>query len=141
MTYQEALDNFGLPAMPTHRNEIRHLLLLASEQERSGAGEEEILRTLCVQLFSIGEVADTLLIWNAKNSSFDMGSGLDVQFLCGAGLEATKAFLAGAPAPEANQALQYLIKCEQSGDFEGWSPQKTLAFHRFYYGLDESQSF
>jgi hypothetical protein len=137
MTYEEALHEFGLPALPEHRNNIRRLLVEATEQERRGEGQPEILRTLCVQLFSIGDAEDALLIWSAKNSSFDMGSALDIQFLCGAGLEATKAFLAGSSVSDANRALDRLSKCEQSGDFKDWSPQKTLAFYRSYYDLED----
>ena len=136
MNYEEALQEFGLPASPNQRTDIRRLLVEETERERRGEGRPEILRTLCVQLFSIGEVEDALFIWSAKRSSFDMGCGLDIQFLCGAGLEATKGFLEVSNAPEANSALGYLIRCEQSGDFKDWSPQKTIAFHRAYYHLD-----
>ena len=62
---------------------------------------EEMLRTLCIQLFSLGVAEDSLLIWDAKQSSFDAGCGLDVQFLCGAGLEATKEFLSGSASTPA----------------------------------------
>src|SRR4029077_198220 len=94
MTYKEALQEFGLPASAKSRDDIRRLLEAETERELREEGQEEILRTLCVQLFSIGEVEDALLIWRAKGSSFDMWCGLDIQFLCGAGLEATKMFLA-----------------------------------------------
>jgi hypothetical protein len=82
MNYEEALQEFGLPASSNQRNDIRRLLVEETERERRGDGQPEILRTLCVQLFSIGEVEDALLIWSAKESSFDMGCGLDIQFLC-----------------------------------------------------------
>jgi len=101
VTYEEALQEFGLPASPLDRQAIRHLLEVETDQERRGKGQPEILRTLCGQLFSIGNVEDSLLIWQAKTSSFDSMCGLDVQFLCGAGLDATKAFLADSPVPEA----------------------------------------
>jgi hypothetical protein len=136
MTYEEALQEFGLPASPKHCNDIRSLLVEETERERRGKGQEEILRTLCVQLFSIGDPEDALLIWSAKNSSFDMGCGLDIQFLCGAGLEATKAFLAASAASEASRALGCLMECEKSGDFRNWSPQKTLTAYRAYYRLE-----
>src|SRR5579883_2014403 len=134
MNYKEALQKFGLPALPQHRDEIRRLLVEESQQERRGKGQPEILRTLCAQLFSIGNVEDSLLIWNAKQSSFDAGCGLDIQFLCGAGLESTKAFLTAASVPEAKTALNRLIKCEPR-DFKDWSPAKTLAQYRAYYRI------
>ena len=94
MTSSEALQKFGLPASPQYHDEIRRLLADEIELEKRGESGEEMLRTLCVQLFSLGAVEDALLIWEAKRSSFDAGCGLDIQFLCGAGLPATKAFLA-----------------------------------------------
>jgi hypothetical protein len=136
MTYEEALQEFGLPASVHDRQAIRHVLEEEIFQARAGKSQKEILRTLCVQLFSIGRVEDCLLIWNAKTSSFDSMCGLDVQFLCGAGLEAAKVFLAASTAPEAKKALDYLKECEKSGDFDGWMPEKTLTFHRSYYHLE-----
>jgi hypothetical protein len=136
MTSDEAFQNFGLPASPHHRAELRKLLAKEIElEERGESGEEEMLRTLCLQLFSLGIVEDALLIWEAKQSSFDAQCGLDVQFLCGAGLAATKAFLAGSAAPSASAALEYLAECEQTGDFADWTPQATIDWYRRYYGL------
>jgi hypothetical protein len=135
MTYEEALREFGLPASPNARRAIRYLLEEEIQQQRQSKGEFELLRTLCVQLFSIGNVEDSLLIWNAKKTSFDAMCGLDVQFLCGAGLEATKQFLVASSVPEAKKALEYIGSCEGNG-FKDWTPAKTLAFHRQYYRLD-----
>ena len=136
MTYEEALRKFGLPASPRDREEIRHLLSEETERERRGEAGEEMLRTLCMQLFSLGVPEDSLLIWNAKESSFDASCGLDVQFLCGAGFEATQEFLSRSSAPSASAALEYLKKCERAGDFAGWSPAKCLADYQRYYGLN-----
>lgn len=136
MTYTEILETFGLPATPVYREEIRRLLVEEIERERHGGSGEEMLRILCLQLFSLGAADDSLLIWDAKQSSFDAGCGLDVQFLCGAGLDVTKHFLAKSDVQSASAALEYLTKCEQSGDFDGWTPQKTLADYRRYYRID-----
>jgi hypothetical protein len=136
MTYDEALQKFGLPASPIQRDEIRRLLAEEIEQARRGESGEEMLRTLCLQLFSLGVVEDTLLIWDAKHSSFDAGCGIDVQLLCGAGLEATKEFLAESRNGSAAAALGYLTKCERTGDFAGWTPQTSIADSRRYYGLE-----
>ena len=136
MTYEEALKRFGLPALPRDREEIRRLLSEETERERRGEAGKEMLRTLCMQLFSLGVPEDSLLIWNAKESSFDASCGLDVQFLCGAGLEATKQFLSHSTTPGAPAALEYLKKCEHAGDFADWSPQKCLTDYRRYFGLN-----
>ena len=135
MTYSDALQKFGLPASSQHRDEIRKLLVEETIREQQGESGEEMLRVLCVQLFSLAVVEDSLLIWAAKNSSFDAGCGLDLQFLCGAGLEKTKEYLAASNADTASKALQRLHDCEQSGDFHGWAPQKTINEYRGYFGL------
>ncbi len=92
-----------------------------------------MLGTLCVQLFSLGNVDDALLIWEAKESSFDASCGLDIQFVCGAGLEETKDHLAAARIPSAVAALEYIRKCEAAGDFAGWTPQRTLSDYQRYF--------
>jgi hypothetical protein len=135
MTSSKALQKFGLPASPHNRAEIRQLLAEEIEREKQGKSGEEMLRTLCVQLFSLGLADDSLLIWDAKRSSFDAGCGLDVQFLCGAGLSATREFLAKSSAPTAAAALEYLGKCEQAGDFDDWRPESSVEQYRGYYGL------
>jgi hypothetical protein len=135
MTSAEALQRFGLPASLQHRDEIRQLLSEEIERERRGESGEEMLRTLCLQLFSLGVADDAVLIWETKQSSFDAGCSLDVQFLCGAGLAATKEFLARSSAPSASAALEYLTECEQTGDFAAWTPQASVEQYRGYYGL------
>lgn len=135
MTSSEALQKFGLPASPQYHDEIRRLLADEIELEKRGESGEEMLRTLCVQLFSLGAVEDALLIWEAKRSSFDAGCGLDIQFLCGAGLPATKAFLARSDTRSAAAALEYLTACQKGGDFDDWTPQSTIEQYRAYYEL------
>lgn len=135
MTSDEALQKFGLPSSVHHRNELRLLLAEEIERERRGESGDEMLRTLCSQLFSLGVVEDALLIWEAKESSFDAHCGLDVQFLCGAGLAETKDYLAKSKAKSAPAALEYLSECERAGDFTDWTPEKTLSEYRRYFGL------
>jgi len=135
MTSDEALQEFGLPASSHHRDDICRLLTEEIEREKRGESGEEMLRSLCLQLFSLGIAEDALLIWDAKQSSFDAGCGLDVQFLCGAGLVTTKEYLARSGAPSASAVLEYLTECEQSGDFADWTPQATIDQYRSYYGL------
>ena len=108
------------------------------EREKQEVGEQELLRTYCSQLFSIGVVEDSLPIWTAKNCNFDTFCGLDVQFLCGAGLQLTKEFFANSTVPAAVEALAYLTECEQAGDFAKFTPAVWLAHARAYYRLDDS---
>jgi hypothetical protein len=136
MNYEQALQAFGLPASPVYREQILRLLVEETERARRSKDEEEMLRTLCIQLFSLGVVEDALLIWDAKESTFDAFAGLDIQFLCGAGLQTTKDFLAASSVPAAERALSYITNCEKDGDFVNFSPAAWIAQYRQYFGLD-----
>ncbi|MGB8356734.1 MAG: hypothetical protein WCD79_22745 [Chthoniobacteraceae bacterium] len=136
MTYEQVLQRFGLPASAADHNEIRRLLGEEIGLARHSEEREEMLRVLCFLLFSLSSINDVLLIWDAKQSNFDASCGLEVQFLCGAGLQATKDFLNASKAPTAPEALSYLVDCEQTGDFSGFSPAVWIAQYRRYYGLD-----
>ncbi|MCM3783506.1 hypothetical protein M3231_11010 [Neobacillus mesonae] len=50
------------------------------------AEDNEYLKLLCMMLFSIGMVEDTLYIWKAKKKNFDAGIYIDAVLLCGAGV-------------------------------------------------------
>jgi hypothetical protein len=54
-------------------------------------------------------------------------------FVCGAGLEATKNYLASQQSEAAAAALKYLAECERAGDFEDFSPVELLADYRHYF--------
>jgi hypothetical protein len=61
----------------------------------------------------------------------DLGFALDVEFLCGAGLDKTKRFLAEQQTPEAAEALSYICRCESQ--FADFTPQKHLERYRYYF--------
>lgn len=69
-------------------------------------------------------------------SSFDAGCCIDIQLVCGAGIERTKAFLRDCREPEAEKLLDHLESCISAGDFEGFTPTGHLEFYRGYYGLN-----
>lgn len=89
----------------------------------------EQLKDCCICLFKHGNLDDALLIWGAKESCFDAHCSIDVQFLCGQGLEKTKQYLTGLESPEAKEALEYLIECEATGDFEKFSPVTWASYY------------
>ncbi|WP_295820493.1 hypothetical protein [uncultured Deinococcus sp.] len=130
-----ALDRFGLTPAALDLPMIREGLIREIEAVKCDDENVLLMRLHCIQLFSHGQAADAVLIWRAKRSSFDAGCGIDVQLLCGACVEATKAALGALNDPEAREALTYLCECEHAGDFADWTPAQTLAFHRQYYGL------
>jgi len=75
------------------------------------------------------------MIWQAKESSWDAHCSIDVQLLCGAGLEATKKYLAAEGSPRAAAALDYLLQCEAADDFAGFSVENQSRWYSRYYGV------
>ncbi len=135
-----ALGRFGLPAAPACRGEVlellaEHVAIEHAEFDHGGAGDHELIRLLCLQLFTLGHAADALAVWRAKEASFDLHCGIDVQFLCGAGVAETKAHLSASADRDAAAALAYLDHCEECGNFADFSATQILADGREYYGL------
>jgi len=136
MDIEESLQRYGIVPEKAVLPQIRALLAHETESERAGRPRCDDLALLCcVQLFSQGEVEDCLLIWEAKRSSFDLYSYLDVELMCGAGLEATKNYLETCVAPEAAAALAYIRERERSGCFLEFSTAGHLAYYRRYFGV------
>lgn len=133
----ELLERLGLAPAACELDAVRALLADQTARERrcQGDGDTDVMRLCCVQLFSAGELRDVLPIWAAKTASFDAAGAVDVQLLCGAGLEATKRFLRGQPSREAEAALSHVLQCERSGDFAGFSPGQQMEGYRRYYGV------
>jgi hypothetical protein len=133
MNENDLLARFGLTPSAADLPEIRRLVGAAIADRNRDSNEP--LKVLCIQLFSAGVPDDALLIYRAKMSSFDAGSYIDIQLVCGTGLEATKGFLSKSGAPEAKPLSAYLKDCEAAGDFEGFTPQRQLESYKRYYRL------
>tara|TARA_R110002072_G_scaffold218395_1_gene376191 strand:- start:913 stop:1440 length:528 start_codon:yes stop_codon:yes gene_type:complete len=132
---RECLERFGLQPSAGELGEIRRLLIVEVEREdNSEEGDDDLIKLLCVQLFNAGNLQDTLLIWQAKTSSFDNSIGVEVQLLCGNGLWATKEYLKALEDPEAKDALAYIQECEATGDFEQFAPGDQSESYACYYG-------
>ncbi|MFE9017991.1 hypothetical protein ACFYNL_05330 [Streptomyces sp. NPDC007808] len=116
-------------------DEVRVLLGEQTRLERQsqGYGDTPLMKLCCVQLFHAAVPDDVLLIWKAKTASFDADCSIDIQLLCGGGLERTKAYLAAHPAKESQAALARLLYCEEAGDFDGFSPAEQSAAYAAYY--------
>ena len=69
-------------------------------------------------LFVLGQLDDVELLWRAKTANFDTGSSFDIQFLVGAGVAPTKAYLQSSQQEWAVEARKYIEKCEEAGDFQ-----------------------
>lgn len=119
MNVNEWLGMVGLDVAESHSGDVRELLAVETKKEaaRQGAGDTALMRLCCVQLFNLGHANDVLLIWRAKVSSMDADSSIDVELLCGAGLENTKAYLRSLAQKEADEVLARIVECEESGDF------------------------
>jgi hypothetical protein len=132
MDEHDLLARFGLTPVAADLPEIRRLIQTAIAD--SNRDSNEPLKLLCIQLFSAGIPSDALLIYRAKMSSFDASCYIDIQLVCGAGLEATKAFLRASRASEAKALLAVLQDGKYTTDFEGFAPQQQLDSYRHYYG-------
>ena len=133
MDENEILARFGLVPRTEDLPEIRALVQsLTADEDRD---DNEPLKTLCVLLFSAAEPSDSLLIFKAKESSFDAACYIDIQLVCGAGIDRTKAFLLNSREPEARKLLAYLESCISAGDFGDFTPADYLESYRRYYGL------
>ncbi len=133
MTTEESLKRFGIVPSDESLPIIRDLLSQEAAAERAGRSREDDLALLCcVQLFSRGLLEDVLRIWDAKQSGFDLACSLDVQFLCGAGLQETKRYLASRAGADAAEALAYIQECELT-DFEDFSPARHLEYYKAYF--------
>src|SRR3954469_9152288 len=135
MTEDDALKQFGLKPRPEAASEIRSHLISELRKEESESGDQSLIKLFFIQLFSIGYVEDSILIWTAKQTGFDLSISIDVQLLCGAGLSATKDFFRARYSEDARQALEYLSKCESAGDFERFSLDSVLSYYRDYYNV------
>ena len=140
MDLDESLRRYGLRPPAGDLDEIRGLLR-AQAQLSQDVQDTELMKLCCVQLFNAGQLDDVLTIWLAKESSWDAHSALDVQLLCGAGLDATKAHLTAEGSEVASQALKYLVDCEAAGDFEDFSVDEHAGwFAEYYLGEEEPEA-
>lgn len=139
MDMETSLAKYGLRPDVTDLDEIRSLLEAeaAKERHRQGAGDTELMKLCCVQLFGQGLAPDALSIWRAKTSSMDADCSIDVQLLCGAGVGATKSYLCQVGTDESLKALQRIEQCEHSGDFDGFSEEDLMNFYSDYFGDED----
>ncbi|MEU9210429.1 hypothetical protein AB0D27_21340 [Streptomyces sp. NPDC048415] len=135
MDEEESLHRYGLLPAGANLDEVRALLTAQTRLEKraQGDGDTELMKLCCVQLFNAGVLEDVPLIWQAKSASMDADCSIDIQLLCGSGLARTKAYLASQHLPEAEAALQRLLRCEAAGDFEDFSAARYSAWYAAYY--------
>ncbi|WP_020120308.1 hypothetical protein [Streptomyces canus] len=135
MDEDESLRRYGLHPTGADLEDVRCLLSAHTRLERraQGDGDTELMKLCCVQLFNAGNPEDVLLIWRAKAASMDAGCSIDIQLLCGGGLDETKAHLSKQHLSEAAAALEQLNRCETDGDFKYFSVDAQSAQYAAYY--------
>jgi hypothetical protein len=137
MDEDESLRRYGLHPAAEDLDAIRTLLSEHTGRERraQGDGDTELMKLCCVQLFNGGGLDDALLVWNAKQSSFDAACSIDAFLMLGGGLEATLAHLATDPGPSAAAALSHLREMELAGEFVDFDADAyTAGLDRYYTG-------
>src|SRR5262245_23335133 len=141
MTEDELLAAFGLQPRAEDLPAIREVQAAetARESAAQGEGDTELMKLCCVQLFNSGELTDTMLIWRGKAASFDAASSIDIQLLCGSGLDEAKAYLSEEGTADAQAALLRLTECEAAGDFDNFSVEDYASWWRRYYGTGVSE--
>ncbi|ATQ76757.1 hypothetical protein CR152_21250 [Massilia violaceinigra] len=136
MNVEKSVDLYGLrPSNDDQLAGIRKILDGETEKERrkQGDGDTELMKLSCIQLFSRGILNDILRIWSAKTASMDADCSIDIQLLCGAGLDATIEFLKKTDNDLARSALLRIGKCEATGDFEDFTIHQKMKFCEEYY--------
>jgi hypothetical protein len=63
---------------------VRTTLRAEAERRGQGDGDTALMKLSCAQLFNAGVLDDVLLIWQAKEASWNTHTSIDVQLLCGA---------------------------------------------------------
>jgi hypothetical protein len=131
----EHLKRFGLSPRLDDLPAIREILREEArlEHARQGAGDTDVMKLCCVQLFCAGQISDALEIWRASTVSMDAHAAIDIQTMCGAGLLPTKRYLADLKTEEAAAALSELSENEEFGLFEEFSVDDYLEAWREYY--------
>lgn len=127
----EQLEKYGLKPDSKYAEQIRKIIYQEiNDEERES---NELLKLGCIQLFAIGNVEDSLLIWEAKESNFDAHCYIDIELVCGAGLNETKEFLAEQDSVESKELLNNLLRYEESGDFDDFSVESKINEYKYYF--------
>lgn len=84
----------------------------------------------------LGQIEDLQLLWQAKMTNMDTGAGFDSQFLVGAGVLPTLAYLHSLQEDWAKKAEVYIEKCQRAGDFNDLEGYRSFKLR--YFEIDPS---
>jgi hypothetical protein len=85
-----------------------------SEEEGNG----DNIMFACYLLGIHGQLEDSLLIWQAKNTDFDSYAYVDIQLVVFAGVDKTLRYLDSLKTEESTKAIKYIKDCSDAGDFD-----------------------
>jgi hypothetical protein len=103
---------------PGDRSLLRFLLEQEIAYHKTAWGIFESIRLCGFLLFVLAQVEDVALLWEAKTTSFDTMCGFDTQFLVGAGVAPTLAYLQFIQEEWAQEARTYIEEGQKTGDFD-----------------------
>jgi hypothetical protein len=87
-------------------------------------------------LFLLGQLEDVELLWRAKRASFDTWCSFDIQFLVGAGVSSTLAYLHSIEKEWAEEARTYIEACQCARDFNDLESYRHA--RQRYFGTEPS---
>jgi hypothetical protein len=87
-------------------------------------------------LFLLGQLEDVELLWRAKRASFDTWCGFDIQFLVGAGVSSTLAYLHSIKKEWAEEARTCIEECQRARDFNDLERYRHA--RQRYFGTEPS---
>lgn len=108
--------------------------------EARGAGASEALYTLIAALARFGQPSDVVALWRARQATAETRAGVDAEQCARAGLDETRALLAGlaraggaeaAEAAEARAALGWLDEAQAAGAFDDLPAYFTWSDERY----------
>lgn len=102
---------------PENRLFIRHLLEQEIEAHGGGGGVSNSIVLCAGMLFELRQPEDALLIWQAKETSFDTHCGLAVELLVGAGVDRTLGYWRSQTSKQAKEFYEVLLKAAYGGEF------------------------
>lgn len=86
-------------------------------------------------LFLLAQLEDVELLWQAKTTNFDTMCGFDIQFLVGAGVSPTVAYLHSIQQDWAKKARTYIEHCQRSGGFSDLEGYRHFR-QRYFFGAE-----
>lgn len=95
-----------------------------------GDGFEHIY-ACALLLFDLAAPEDALRLWEARLLNMDVGIGLDIQFLVGAGVDATLHALSSQRSEAAQEAADHLEKRRAAGEFDDLTTWRRSRYEYF----------